>query len=257
MRLGLTIGQAAAFAGVTVKTVRHYHRLGLLEEPVRSSNGYRRYGSVDLLRLVQVRTLAESGVPLVEVGGLLAAGPARFATDVADVEQRLTAQIERLVERRALLRRLTDGDRALLPDRACALLDKLRELGFEPEYVALQREALVLIRALVPDGLADFLTQLEHRLDDPHYVELARGTWEASGWEAEDPRLADLATAVADNLLEHLPKATPRGFRVPVDVNERLEVINRHRERELPALARLNALIEARLRSVGVQVPYR
>ncbi|MFD5892029.1 MerR family transcriptional regulator [Streptomyces sp. NPDC060334] len=25
---GLTIGQAAAFVGVTIKTVRHYHRLG-------------------------------------------------------------------------------------------------------------------------------------------------------------------------------------------------------------------------------------
>ena len=41
---GLAIGQAAAFAGVTVKTVRHYHRLGLVKEPERDSSGYRRYG---------------------------------------------------------------------------------------------------------------------------------------------------------------------------------------------------------------------
>ncbi|MGH8964270.1 MAG: MerR family transcriptional regulator, partial [Actinomycetes bacterium] len=53
---GLTIGQAAAFAGVTVKTVRHYHRHGLVPEPGRDGSGYRRYGSDDLLRLVQVRT---------------------------------------------------------------------------------------------------------------------------------------------------------------------------------------------------------
>jgi DNA-binding transcriptional MerR regulator len=35
MTSGFTIGQAAAFAGVTVKTVRHHHRLGLVDEPAR------------------------------------------------------------------------------------------------------------------------------------------------------------------------------------------------------------------------------
>jgi MerR family transcriptional regulator, thiopeptide resistance regulator len=35
MTSGLTISQAAAFAGVTVETVRHCHRLGLVDEPAR------------------------------------------------------------------------------------------------------------------------------------------------------------------------------------------------------------------------------
>lgn len=35
---GLTIGQAAAFAGVRVKTVRHHHRLDLLDEPCRDTS---------------------------------------------------------------------------------------------------------------------------------------------------------------------------------------------------------------------------
>lgn len=68
---GVTIGQAAAFAGITIKTVRHYHKLGLVEEPSRDGSGYRRYGSSDLLRLVQVRTLAAAGVPLADIGPLL------------------------------------------------------------------------------------------------------------------------------------------------------------------------------------------
>lgn len=61
MANGLTIGQAAAFVGVTIKTVRHYHRLGLVAEPERDGSGYRRYGSADLLRLIQARTLAGAG----------------------------------------------------------------------------------------------------------------------------------------------------------------------------------------------------
>ena len=39
----LTIGQLAAYAGVTVRAVRHYHAKGLLPEPQRDHSGYRRY----------------------------------------------------------------------------------------------------------------------------------------------------------------------------------------------------------------------
>lgn len=33
--------QLADLAGTTVNTVRHYHRLGLLDEPERQGNGYK------------------------------------------------------------------------------------------------------------------------------------------------------------------------------------------------------------------------
>jgi DNA-binding transcriptional MerR regulator len=149
---GVTIGQAAAFAGVTVKTVRVYHRQGLIDEPRRDQSGCRRYGSDDLLRLVQIRTLAGAGVPLAEIGDLLDADQDRFAATVLDVERRLTDRIEELVARRDTLRRLADGDRVLLPDRACALLDQLPGLGFTADDMVHAREGLVLVRALVPDG---------------------------------------------------------------------------------------------------------
>lgn len=55
----LTIGRLAATAGVTVRTVRHYHQIGLLPEPERDASGYRRYGAqaaVDLIRAERRRT---------------------------------------------------------------------------------------------------------------------------------------------------------------------------------------------------------
>ncbi|MCM6777144.1 MerR family transcriptional regulator [Nocardia sp. CDC159] len=70
-RDGFTIDQAAAFAGVTVPAVHHYHQQGLVAEPRQDSSGQRRYRSADLMRLVQVRTLAGAGVPLTEIGDLL------------------------------------------------------------------------------------------------------------------------------------------------------------------------------------------
>ncbi len=59
----ITIGQLAAYAGVTIKAVRHYHKRGLLEEPPRDSSGYRRYTARHAIDLVKIKTLAEAGVP--------------------------------------------------------------------------------------------------------------------------------------------------------------------------------------------------
>ena len=70
----LTISQLAAYAGVTVRAVRHYHAKGLLPEPERDQSGYRRYDAAAVVELVKIRTLAEAGVPLSRVHELLAAG---------------------------------------------------------------------------------------------------------------------------------------------------------------------------------------
>ncbi|MGY0490360.1 MerR family transcriptional regulator [Streptomyces sp. WG-D5] len=253
---GLTIGQAAAYAGVTIKTVRHYHRLGLVAEPERDTSGYRRYGSAELLRLVQARTLAGAGVPLAEVGELLDAEPQRFAAALDDVHRRLTDQIDDLVARRDTLHRIAQGDRALLPDRACAVLDRMAELGFSVDYLATQREALVLTRALVPEMFDAFLTRLEHLLDDPGHVELTRRAWDAASWPPDDPRLDELAAALAEKVLaDRALLEAGTGLRGGSDGAARYALVNRHREDDAPSIARLNALVEARLRAAGVDFP--
>ena len=245
---GITIGQAAAFAGVTIKTVRHYHKLGLVAEPERDSSGYRRYGSDDLLRLVQVRTLAAAGVQLADISTLLDADAERFAAALTGIEQQLT-------DRRDTLHRLAD-DRALLPDRACAVLDRMPGLGFDPGYVAGQREALVLFRALVPEGFDSFVTQLEYRLDDPEFVHLTQRSWDALSWDSDDPRIEELASALADNLLAK-PEllAVPAGFQARPDTAARYGMVNSHGQEEWPTSARLTSLVEDKLRAAGVPVP--
>lgn len=59
--------QLAELAGITVKTVRHYHQVGLLEEPDRANNGYKHYDVVHLVRLLRIRRLVDLGVPLSQV----------------------------------------------------------------------------------------------------------------------------------------------------------------------------------------------
>ncbi|MFJ9933750.1 MerR family transcriptional regulator [Streptomyces virginiae] len=253
---GLTIGQAAAFTGVTIKTVRHYHRLGLVAEPERDGSGYRRYRSADLFRLVRVRTLAAAGVPLAEIGGLLDAGPERFAATLEDVHRRLTEQIEDLTARRDRLDRLDHGDRALLPDRACAVLERLAGLGFGADYVAGQREALVLARAVLPEIFDSFLTRLEHALEDPESVELTKRALDAAAWDPYDPRIEELARTLADKLLgDRALLRTPAGFHSRPDAASRYGLVNHHREEPAPSIARLNTLVEAHLRAAGIDVP--
>ncbi|MEV0537494.1 MerR family transcriptional regulator [Kitasatospora sp. NPDC050463] len=257
MTVGLTIGQAAAYVGVTIKTVRHYHRLGLVAEPERDGSGYRRYGSAELLRLIQARTLAGAGVPLAEIGAMLDAEPERFAATLDDVHRRLTRQIEDLTARRDTLHRLAHGDRALLPDRACAVLDRLADLGFGPDYVATQREALVLARALVPDIFDVFLARLEHGLEDPEFVELTKRGLAAVSWDPDDPRIEELASALADKLLaDRAAPAMPTGSRLKSDASARYGLVNHHREDQEPSIARLNRLVEANLRAAGIDIPH-
>ncbi|MEV6655494.1 MerR family transcriptional regulator [Nocardia fluminea] len=256
MMNGVTIGQAAVFAGVTIKTVRHYEKNGLLDEPARDSSGYRRYGSAELLRLVQVRTLAAAGVPLAEIGPLLDADADSFATELADVERRLTERIEELIVRRDTLHRLADGDRTLLPDRAVALLARLPGLGFPPAEVAAAREGWVLARALVPEGFDDYLTNVENALEDTEFLALSRRASESATWEPDDPRVEEVATALAAHYLAHPAQLKiVSGLQAPTDAATRYTLIRHHGEERESASARLAALVEAKLRAAGVYIP--
>jgi MerR family transcriptional regulator, thiopeptide resistance regulator len=75
----MNVGEVATLAGVTVRTLHHYDRIGLLSPSGRTAAGYRQYAPADLDRLHQVLLYRELGFPLEEVATLLddpAADPA-------------------------------------------------------------------------------------------------------------------------------------------------------------------------------------
>ncbi|WP_141849232.1 MerR family transcriptional regulator [Lapillicoccus jejuensis] len=59
--------QLADLAHTSVSTVRHYHKVGLLDVPERGLNGYKRYGVPHLVRLLRILRLADLGVPLARI----------------------------------------------------------------------------------------------------------------------------------------------------------------------------------------------
>lgn len=68
------IHEFAELAGVTVKALHHYDRLGLLR-PRRTDAGYRVYVDADLERLEEIVALKSLGFSLKQVGAILDHGP--------------------------------------------------------------------------------------------------------------------------------------------------------------------------------------
>lgn len=69
--MSYSVGRVAAFAGVTVRTLHHYDRAGLLSPGGRSGAGYRLYGDADLARLQQILFYRELGFSLDEIAAIL------------------------------------------------------------------------------------------------------------------------------------------------------------------------------------------
>src|SRR3954464_12407490 len=117
----MNVGEVAALAGVTVRTLHHYDRIGLLSPSVRTAAGYRRYTPSDLDRLHQVLVYRELGVPLEEIATLLddpGADPAehlrrqhRLLRDRLERTRAMVAAVEKEMEAQSMGISLTPEER--------------------------------------------------------------------------------------------------------------------------------------------------
>ncbi|HYM25344.1 MAG TPA: MerR family transcriptional regulator [Vicinamibacterales bacterium] len=111
------IREFASLAGVTVRALHHYDRIGLLKPGERSQSGYRLYRDADFVRLEQIVVLKFLGLPLKDIARLVKA-----ELPLADTLRR---QRSVLVEKRGRLDAAIDAisqaeqsmrDRANMPD---------------------------------------------------------------------------------------------------------------------------------------------
>ena len=199
----LTIGQLAAYAGVTVRAVRHYHQIGLLPEPERDASGYRRYGATAVVSLIKIRALANAGVPLSQIGRMLEADASTFAEAVHRIDSHLSEEIERLETSRKQIAQLAAGDSLALPPEVTYYLDRLRQIGASKRMVEAERDGWILVTARWPDRVREWMPGKLAQLDDPQLVRLYRllsGLLDSDARE-DDPRLeeaADIMAAMAE-----------------------------------------------------------
>jgi MerR family transcriptional regulator, thiopeptide resistance regulator len=120
------IHEFAELAGVTVKALHHYDRLGLLK-PQRTDAGYRLYTERDLERLEQIVALKFLGLPL---------KPIKVVLDRAAIELPEVLRLQRtaLEQKRQLLTRaisaIREAEKAITPGQPAdpAILKKLIEV---------------------------------------------------------------------------------------------------------------------------------
>jgi DNA-binding transcriptional MerR regulator len=143
METVLSIGEAAKLAGVSVQTLRHYDKLGLLVPSQVSAAGHRRYSARDCERLRLIRALRGVGFDLDTIGRVLDSGlepgdAVKMRLEALEAEQRT------LRRRQLLLQAAMKGNRKDVLDRlsekhVLARLDRLereafleRHLGWTP-----------------------------------------------------------------------------------------------------------------------------
>ncbi|MCW8120319.1 MULTISPECIES: MerR family transcriptional regulator [Streptomyces] len=199
------IGDAAAFVGSTPRAIRHYHEIGLLPEPERGSDGRRRYGYEDMIRLLWIRRTADAGIALDDIRDAFATGTdsagAESGEDVAGILERLE---ETLAEREAELRRQRAAVRRMRTEgsRTGLLSDFVTErLKSAPEGSLRQADLdslLVTERILGPLGAAVQATRFVVLATHPALREESDRVDDAEealddGVAVDDPRVAQVA----------------------------------------------------------------
>ena len=206
--------EVADLAGVTVRTLRHYHHIGLLPEPPRSANGYRVYGAVDLARVLRIRRLASLGMSLQQVAETLAAETEEAAAQadgcdakgsdgacdaLAALDAELAERIEQLQEQRRVIAdlraRTIDPD---VPPAFGAHIARLREAGASAQVIEAELSGLLLADRLLEsdseeaEAIGQFFALLEESGSVERYAALNNALYDlpADASEFECVRLA-------------------------------------------------------------------
>ncbi|HJE90349.1 MAG TPA: MerR family transcriptional regulator [Dietzia timorensis] len=106
----MRISDVARLAGVSARTIRHYHRLGILPEPARTAGDYRDYEIADLVRVMHIHYLSTAGVPLRSVPRFLENGAegSEVTAEISVLSEAIAERIEQLERQRERLAALAE-----------------------------------------------------------------------------------------------------------------------------------------------------
>lgn len=133
----LTIGEFSKSTFLSVKALRHYHDVGVLEPvEIDAGSGYRRYAPEQVPIAQAIRRFRDLDMPLDEIRGVIAApDPVARNRAIVDHLERMRRQLAEteatVAARQTLLAAETDGvaaeveRRVIAPERVLAIRDRL------------------------------------------------------------------------------------------------------------------------------------
>lgn len=195
--------ELAELAGVTVRALRHYHQIGILDEPPRSSNGYREYDVGHLVRVLRIARLADLGFALQDL-------PLDEESDhdarLADLDDELADRIEHLEGQRRIVAALrAAGASPDLPPELAAHTALVAAIGLPASLARLEREQLMLIERIGGEPASRVMAALYERSGEPDVLPLLTDIY------ARFDRLDDRTPAVErERLVEDCVRALGR-----------------------------------------------
>jgi DNA-binding transcriptional MerR regulator len=167
---GLSVKEIAEVAGVTPRTVRHYHSIGVLPEPPRDVSGYRRYGGkevVDLVRIVRLRALGMPLAQIAERGSAADADDVSLTDALGALADELDAEITRLRAARDRLRELAGSETFDQPAMALTrLLQDRGVLGPGDHLRTGEQWVAAVLDALHPEGMPGVIAEASRLFAD-------------------------------------------------------------------------------------------
>ena len=162
--------ELAAMAGVTVRTLRHYHKLGLLPEPPRKDNGYREYYSLGFsLERIKAMLDAEDAQRSADPSGQNAAQTVQEVLD--ELDQELKRRIADLQEQRRVIAQLkAEGSTPDVSPAHARFLAAYSANEPRPELVRFEKEALALSESLLSPSSMSLLEDFQNILMDKDLV---------------------------------------------------------------------------------------
>lgn len=169
------MGELSRRTGVSVRTLHHYHAIGLLCPSARAENGYRLYDANDVVRLQQIKSLRYLGFSLEEVRQCLDLGVFTGQHIIEMNLERVKAQIEK-------------------SQRLCAQLEAVRVQLEERQTVSTEdfvriAEAITMTEKYFDNEQMGFLEERKRIVGEERIREV----------EAEWPRLMDEVRAAIAN----------------------------------------------------------
>ena len=163
--------ELARLAGTTVRTLRHYHQIGLLDEPHRSAGGYRDYGLEHLVRVLGVRRLAALGLSLDAVAETFDGPRDRRDHLLDELDAELAERIEQLQRRRdaVAIVRSAAGD-PTLPPASAGYLARLEAAGADPAAIEDEKALLLMLGHGLGDAAERLFAAIEESMLDPQRV---------------------------------------------------------------------------------------
>lgn len=210
----MRIAEIAEIAGVTVRTVRHYHQVGALPEPPRRSNGYRDYTVDHLVTLLRIVQLTDSGLTLAQAGALVAETSESADAVLDEVDRSLEEQITALSGQRRRLAQARSSGHVGLSRVAAALSISSADTPSAILFAHLYKDDPqfgVFADVLLEPDLRSSLALIQERFE----------AIDETSTEEELERLAAFMRSIVPELADDVPPLTHKQSQLVLELIER------------------------------------